>query len=202
VSLNAFPRRHTAGLVLALCLSVPAFAGPSIAPAGADRTVDISTVAISNFGRINENYYRGAQPRGRDFASLAALGVRTVIDLTKDGDRAEQGLVQAAGMRFVRIPMTTHQPPSAATIEYFLQLVDDPANQPVYVHCQGGRHRTGVMTAIYRMTVDGWTPARAFAEMKQFRFGADYLHPEFKRFVHEYQPPAVAVPAVPARSGS
>jgi protein tyrosine/serine phosphatase len=203
VFLNAkSTRRHTAGLVLALLLTAPAFAGPSAALPASEKIIDLSTISISNFGRINENYYRGAQPRGRDFASLAALGVRTVIDLTKDGDQAEPGLVQAAGMRFFRIPMTTRQPPSPATIEYFLQLVDDPANQPVYVHCQGGRHRTGVMTAVYRMTVDGWTAARAFAEMKQFRFGADYLHPEFKRFVHEYQPPAAAVPAVPARSGS
>jgi protein tyrosine/serine phosphatase len=200
VFLNAkSTRRHTAGLVLALLLTTPAFAGPSVASSASEKIVDLSTITISNFGRINENYYRGAQPRGRDFASLAALGVKTVIDLTKDGDQAEPGLVQAAGMRFFRIPMTTRQPPSAATIEYFLQLVDDPANQPVYVHCQGGRHRTGVMTAVYRMTVDGWTAARAFAEMKQFRFGADYLHPEFKRFVHEYQPPAAVVPA---RSGS
>jgi protein tyrosine/serine phosphatase len=203
VFLNAkSTRRHTAGLVLALLLTAPAFAGPSTASSATEKIVDLSTITISNFGRINENYYRGAQPRGRDFASLAALGVKTVIDLTKDGNQAEPGLVQAAGMRFFRIPMTTHEPPSPSTIEYFLQLVDDPANQPVYVHCQGGRHRTGIMTAVYRMTVDGWTAARAFAEMKQFRFGADYLHPEFKRFVHEYRPPAAVAPVVPARSGS
>ena len=39
----------------------------------------------------------------------------------------------------------------------FLKIVNDPKNQPVYVHCVGGRHRTGVMTAIYRMTVDKWS---------------------------------------------
>jgi hypothetical protein len=52
------------------------------------------------------------------------------------------------------------------------------------------------MTAIYRMTVDGWDAARAFAEMKEFKFGADFLHPEFKRFVFSYEPTAgEAVPA-------
>jgi protein tyrosine/serine phosphatase len=49
--------------------------------------------------------------------------------------------------------------------------VDDPANQPVYVHCVGGRHRTGVMTAIYRMIDDKWTPDRAFQEMKSYKYG-------------------------------
>jgi protein-tyrosine phosphatase len=62
----------------------------------------------------------------------------------------------------------------------------------VYVHCVEGRHRTGVMTAIYRMTVDGWTADRAFNEMKQYKFGMDFLHPEFKRFVYAYHPAAPA----------
>jgi len=39
------------------------------------------------------------------------------------------------------------------------------------------------MTAVYRMTQDGWTPEQAFKEMKLYKFGADFLHPEFKRFV-------------------
>ena len=77
----------------------------------------------------------------------------------------------------------------------FLALVNDPANQPVYVHCAGGRHRTGVMTAAYRMSIDGWTSDRAFKEMKSYKFGADFLHPEFKRYVYAYRPdPAAAKP--------
>ena len=91
-------------------------------------------------------------------------------------------------MKYVRMPMTTRQAPTPAMIDAFLHLVTDPANQPVYVHCVGGRHRTGVMTAVYRMSQDGWTAAQAFKEMKQFKFGADYLHPEFKRFVYGYHP--------------
>ena len=43
--------------------------------------------------------------------------------------------------------------PTAQEIAAFMKIVTDPESQPVYVHCVGGRHRTGVMTAIYRMTV-------------------------------------------------
>ena len=89
-------------------------------------------------------------------------------------------------MRYFQIPMTTHRAPTSAEVASFLHIVNDPANQPVYVHCVGGRHRTGVMTAIYRMTQDGWTADRAFNEMKQYKFGADFLHPEFKDFVYRY----------------
>jgi tyrosine-protein phosphatase SIW14 len=149
-------------------------------------------VEIDNFGQVNANYYRGAQPVGHDYADLKALGVKTVIDLQGDGSPAEKGLVEGAGMTFHRIPMTTRDVPTGEQLATFLTLVNDPANQPVYVHCAGGRHRTGVMTAVYRMTRDGWAADRAFKEMKQYKFGADLLHPEFKRFVYAYkaEPPA------------
>jgi protein tyrosine/serine phosphatase len=104
-------------------------------------------------------------------------------------------------MNFIRIPMTTHAAPTPEQVAQFLKLVDDPANQPVYVHCQGGRHRTGVMTAIYRIAREGWTADRAFAEMKQYKFGADILHSEFKRFVYAYRPDA-HVGVVATKAGS
>lgn len=160
-------------------------------------TVATSTIDIDNFGRVSDVYYRGAQPSKRDFATLRAFGITTVIDLQADGVELEPARVEAAGMKFYRIPMTTRVPPTTEQIARFLALVSDPANQPVYVHCAGGRHRTGVMTAIHRMTVERWTADQAFKEMKQYRFGADFLHPEFKRFVYAYPARVVQDERVP-----
>jgi tyrosine-protein phosphatase SIW14 len=146
-----------------------------------------STVSIDNFGRINANYYRGAQPMGQDYADLADLGIKTVINLTShDAEPDEEAMVAKAGMRYVQIPMTTQKAPTSQQIAQFMGIVNDPASQPVYIHCVGGKHRTGVLTAIYRMTNDGWTADQAFKEMKQYKFGADFLHPEFKRTVYAY----------------
>ena len=126
-----------------------------------------SAVRIDNFGRVNASYYRGAQPMGQDYADLADLGVKTVINLTSDdAEPNEQAMVAKAGMRYVQIPMTTHKAPTPQEIAKFLSIVNNPESQPVYVHCVGGKHRTGVLTAIYRMTNEGWTAERAFAEMK------------------------------------
>jgi protein tyrosine/serine phosphatase len=150
--------------------------------------IDVSAIRIDNFGSINSNYFRGAQPTGRDYADLASLGVKTLINLTSDdADTSEQSMAEHAGMKYVQIAMTTHDVPTEAQLAEFLSIVNDPANQPVYVHCVGGRHRTGVMTAAYRMTHDGWSAEKAFAEMKQYKFGADFLHPEFKAFVQAYR---------------
>jgi protein tyrosine/serine phosphatase len=160
---------------------------------------------IDNFGQVNSAITtRRAAQRAALTRTWRTLGVKTVIDLTKDGDAREASLVKAAGMAFYRIPMTTHEPPSKDKVAQFLGIVNDPANQPVYVHCQGGRHRTGVMTAVYRMTNDRWTADQAFAEMKKYRYGADFLHPEFKQFVYGYRPEvrALEVAAVSVTGGA
>src|SRR5438093_2494597 len=149
-------------------------------------TENLSRIKIGNFGRIDDSYYRGAQPFGNDYADLAALGIRTVIDLTRDGRTDEQALVERAGMKFYRIPLTTSDRPSDAAVTQFLKLVNDRANQPVFVHCQGGRHRTGTMTAVYRMTHYGWTADQAYTEMKKYHFEGFLGHPALKKFVYDF----------------
>jgi len=194
---------HVQRAVLSFALTSALALSPVVGTAAADKTTSTGASAsrtrihIDNFGEVNANYFRGAQPTGRDYTDLAALGVKTVIDLQRDFDPAEQKLVEAAGMKFKRIGMTTRAAPTREQLASFLKLVNDPANQPVYVHCAGGRHRTGVMTAVYRMTHDKWGAEQAFKEMKQFKFGADFLHPEFKQFVYGYQmEPQQSAPAV------
>lgn len=178
---------RAAALLLAVSFVGSVAAQTQTNPTTSTVRADWSQVRIKNFGRINDAYYRGAQPKGRDYVDLARLGVKTVIDLQGDSDvYNHEQLVRGAGMQFTRIPMTTRVEPTPAQVDQFLKLVNDPAAQPVYVHCKGGRHRTGVMTAVYRMTMDKWSPAQAFSEMKAFDFGWDFLHPEFKRYVFAY----------------
>jgi tyrosine-protein phosphatase SIW14 len=191
---------YTVAFLVASSLALPAGASTGFSDSPSP-VIDASKIRIDNFGRVNANYYRGAQPKGHDYADLAALGVKTVINLTSsDSDASERTLVESAGMKYVQIPMTTHEQPKSAEVTEFLNIVNDPAHQPVYVHCVGGRHRTGVMTAAYRMTHDGWSADQAFTEMKRYKFGADFLHPEFKEFVYGY--PASLAHATPSVASS
>ena len=177
-------------LALTLALSSAAFAQSKAAQ-----------VRIDNFAKVNSTYYRGAQPVGQDYDDLAALGVKTIIDFTdEDSQPGEQAATEKAGMKYVHIPMDTHRVPTSAELEKFLSIVNDKASQPVYVHCVGGRHRTGVMTAVYRMNHDGISGPAAFDEMKKFKYGADFLHPEFKQFVTTKYKPAAASAAVNANA--
>ena len=191
-------RGSAAAVLVALSLAAPVAAAPAPAPASA---AALSAIRIDNFGRVDDSLYRGSQPEGKDYADLKALGIKTIVNLTSDdADPNEQAMAEAAGLTYVSIPMTTHTTPTKAQLAQFLGLVNDPATAPVYVHCVGGRHRTGVMTASYRMTNSGWTADQAFKEMKQYKFGADFLHSEFKDFVYAYQPAATAVVATKAAS--
>jgi tyrosine-protein phosphatase SIW14 len=179
---------RAAPLLLAVLLVGPAISDANPRDVSHARAGDLSTIRIDNFGCVNPTYYRGAEPDDQEYASLAALGIKTVVDLRSDDvDPEDRLLVERAGMKYAQIPMTTHAPPTASMVQTFLQIVTDPANQPVYVHCVGGRHRTGVMTAVCRMTQERWSAEQAFTEMKQYKFGPDFLHPEFKRFVYGYQ---------------
>lgn len=170
-------RNAFAGAVAALCL---------LSAGQASQREAVTKPAIKNFGCVNQQFYRGAQPKGEDYQALAALGIKTIIDLQREGEPNEQRMVEAAGMKFFRIPMSDRSSPSHHSAAQFLSIVNDPANQPVFVHCRGGRHRTGAMIAIYRLANDGWTADQAFAEMKQYDFERGFGHGSLKDFVFEY----------------
>lgn len=172
-------RRTAAALFLSLSVAIPA--GAKAPAPGA-----VSGITIENFGRVNDAYYRGSQPEGTDYAALAAIGVKTIVDLQNDGDRSEPAAAQRAGLKFLSVPMSSTSVPSTAQIDQFLRIVNDPVNQPVYVHCKGGRHRTGTLTAIYRMTQESWTAERAFQEMLQYDFDYGFGHGGQKKFVYAF----------------
>jgi protein-tyrosine phosphatase len=185
--------RSTAAALLVFSLTAPHWALAGERQASGSEQADLSAIGVGNLACVNPNYFRGAAPSNDAYTRLAAFGIRTIIDLrSDDADADAQALVERLGMKYVAFPMTTHQPPTASTVAQFLQIVDARENQPVYVHCVGGRHRTGLMTALYRMAHDGWKADRAFREMKQYKFGPDFLHPEFKRFLFAYRPPVFA----------
>jgi protein tyrosine phosphatase (PTP) superfamily phosphohydrolase (DUF442 family) len=158
------PGLRRAGVSVALFLLVLAATASPVSMRGN------AGVSIKNFGKVNDHYYRGSQPTEEQVAELKRLGVRTVIDLRKDSVAQEGAWVRANGMQYFNIPLKASVAATEEQTSYFLSLVNNPANWPVYVHCKGGRHRTGALTAVYRITRDGWTADQAFKEMKEYDF--------------------------------
>ncbi len=151
-----------------------------------DVSADFSKVTIKNFGQMDERFFRGAQPKENDYQQLAALGIKTVIDLQDDPTAYEKQNVEALGMTYINIPMSDKDYPETAKIDQFLKLVDDPSTGKFYVHCAGGRHRTGVMGAVYRFNHYKWDYDQVYAEMKKFDFYTRWGHGDMKKFVQDY----------------
>jgi protein tyrosine/serine phosphatase len=145
-----------------------------------------ATVEVENFGKVTDFYYRGAQPKGAEYNQLAAIGVKTIIDLRDDPKDFAKTLAEQAGLRYINLPMSDKDYPAPDAASKFLTLVNNKENWPVYVHCAGGRHRTGAMTAVFRMTIQGWEINRAYEEMKDYDFYTRWGHKAMKKFVFDY----------------
>ena len=143
-------------------------------------------VTIKNFGQMDDRFFRGGQPKEDEYQELAALGIKTVIDLQSEPEAFAKQKVEALGMVYVNIPMIAKKYPEASHVEQFMKLVDDPSTGKFFVHCGGGRHRTGVMGAVYRFTHYQWNYDQVYSEMKKFDFYTRWGHGDFKKFVQDY----------------
>lgn len=179
VNLNRTRSLYLAVFSLVLAISVISFGKTDV-------NTNFPNVHIKNFGQMDDRFYRGGQPDEEDYEALAQLGIKTVIDLRDDPKSYEKPAVEALGMKYVNIPMDDKKYPEAQPIDEFLKVVNAPETGKFYVHCAGGRHRTGVVGAVYRFTHDGWDYNRAYAEMKQYDFYSRWGHGPMKKFVQDY----------------
>lgn len=141
---------------------------------------------VNNFGKVTDFYFRGAQPKEDEYAELAGIGVKTIIDLRHDPKGYAKEMAERAGLQYISFPMSDTRYPAAEIAPKFLSLVNSKENWPVYVHCAGGRHRTGAMTAVFRMTMQGWDIDRAYGEMKDYDFYTRWGHKAMKHYVFDY----------------
>ena len=140
--------------------------------------------SIDNFGQVTPWLFRGGQPSPESFATLAQLGIHTIINLTAEAER-DTLHADAIGMQLVYIPLAPFGSPTIEQAEQFLATIADEDAGPFFVHCFHGSDRTGAMIACYRMRHEGWTPEQAFAEMRLYGF-----HPRSqdakRKFLYRY----------------
>lgn len=144
-------------------------------------------IQIRNFGQMDDRFYRGAQPEKNDYRDLAAIGIKTIIDLREDPEKYSKAEAEAAGLTYVHIPMIAKKYPTQEATKKFLEVTSNPDTGKFFVHCAGGRHRTGAMGAVYRYEFYNWNFAQVYQEMKKFDFYTAWGHGAFKDFVKDYQ---------------
>ena len=129
--------------------------------------------------------------------------IRTVINLMEEAPDPslaahffskrtipESELCQKLGVRYYSmlveyLPLNESLRKRPATIERYLEILDDPSSYPVLVHCKAGLHRTGVLVGVYRMEYEDWTTAQALAEIKKNGFG-EFASTSSNEYIRQY----------------
>ncbi len=136
---------------------------------------------LTNAGRVAPGIYRGAQPTKDGYETLKKLGIKTVVNLRNE--HSEKQDVEAVGMKSKEVPFTTLSI-NPEKVKKVLAILKDTSNHPVFFHCMEGKDRTGVIAAVYRMEVDGWSYEDADAEM--LSYGFHQVWSKLREFVEDY----------------
>lgn len=112
-------------------------------------------------------------------------GIRTVVNLGSESDW-DGAVCEKTGANYKEIlvgdvftvagvpaPGYEQGPAAPYDLQPLWDLLEDPQSRPVLIHCQGGVHRTGIITAIYRIKHQGWTAVDALAEIRHWDFNID-----------------------------
>jgi protein tyrosine phosphatase (PTP) superfamily phosphohydrolase (DUF442 family) len=137
---------------------------------------------VGNYHQVSPVLYRSAMPEAQGFDALETTPIRSIVSLRWQADPADP--TPESGPRRVHIPIRTWKLTEEHIIS-FLKLVQDPANQPVLVHCKHGADRTGTMVAAYRIVVQGWSKEAALAEMREDRYGHHWLWKNLRNLIRD-----------------
>jgi protein tyrosine phosphatase (PTP) superfamily phosphohydrolase (DUF442 family) len=131
--------------------------------------------------------------------------IKTIVSLVdadeqqKEPFLAEKAWCQTHGVTLVQVPVTLGGWPDSGQIKEFLSIVNDPARQPVMVHCAQGVRRTGMMVAAYEISIQGLSADQAKQKIQTFghsqRTAADV-----EKFIDAYDPKAEMMTAHFARN--
>jgi protein tyrosine/serine phosphatase len=146
----------------------------------------IATKDIPRFQKVSEIVYRGGQPERGGFQLLKQSGIKTVVNLREEND--EEATVRGLGMNYVHIPMgvTVGSKISPAAIAKYFEVLRNPDNLPVFIHCRRGADRTGAMIGFFRIAVHGWTGAKAYEEAR--RMGMRWWYWGLKKQLQTWTP--------------
>ncbi len=128
-------------------------------------------------------YAGGYQYPGPLRRIVSEYGIKTVLSLRYDdggkADRMERKTLNQLGVRFLRVEIPFNRPmrEQLAALNECLRILTNPKLQPVFVHCWGGQHRTGIVVGAYRARVQALPEEQIWAEFD--RYGGNTADPPY-----------------------
>jgi tyrosine-protein phosphatase SIW14 len=155
-------------------------------------------------------FYRSGQMTASGFRdAIDRHGIKTVVNLQHENPDPlmperwlgkprvrESELCTELGVKYVLLtpdilPKPNDLTKSPPVVGEFLSILDDESSYPILLHCKAGLHRTGRLTAIYRMEYQGWGVGEALRELRANGYGfvASSESDDFViQFVQNYKP--------------
>ena len=116
--------------------------------------------------------------------------IRAVVNLCNPGEmgeprwEGERKAVTNAGARLIELPMTLNVEAEDPTISDHLEVLSDPNNYPMLVHCQHGVTRTAKFLSLYDIKYRGLSAEDSLA--RQPLFGRDDHNVNVRAFVKNF----------------
>ena len=141
---------------------------------------------LPNFHQVNQQLYRGGQPKDGGLQKLKDLGVKTIVNLRGEDahTRAESEEAHSLGLGYYSISLPGFSRPKDEEVGRVLDIINAPENQPIFIHCRRGKDRTGTIVACYRISHDGWTAEQAKDEAR--RYGLGWVEIGMRRYIDKY----------------
>lgn len=139
---------------------------------------------IDNFYKVTDGIYRGDRPTADDLIELQNLGVKTLLDLEYFHTDRYVVAESKTNFKFLHIRMNPWDIDDEDIVTA-LDILTDKNNYPIYVHCKHGSDRTGVVIAMYRIVVQGWTKEEAITEMKGGGYGFHIIWENIPEYIQK-----------------
>ena len=126
---------------------------------------------LYNYGAVEPGQiYRSAQPSPLmlRYIMWREPELRSIVNLRGRTPGYESAFAAEHGLRLFSFDFSSRRPPSDAEVERLLEILGDPENQPLLLHCRNGVERTGYSVGLHRVHTNGWTRERALAEMRRY----------------------------------
>ncbi len=121
-----------------------------------------------NLHQMTPTLYRSALPNSNALPVLENLKIATVINFLPESDAT---WLKTSDIKQVQLTYRTNHVDDSDVLAALRAIQDAETKGPVLMHCKHGSDRTGLMAAMYRVVIQGWSKEDALNEMTLGGFG-------------------------------
>lgn len=133
-----------------------------------------------NLYQMSATLYRSSLPDGAALPLLTKLKIGTVINFLPESDKR---WLSTSGIEQVQLPYRTNHVDDSDILKALRAIQAAEAKGPVLMHCKHGSDRTGLVAAMYRVVVQGWSKEDALNEMTEGGFGDSHHFKDGVRYM-------------------